>query len=64
MNTPTDVRALHAARQNVQAARARLQRAALNSGAWYDARASLNFWESRAALAATHQPPPEHQPCK
>jgi hypothetical protein len=43
---------LEQARDNAQAARIRLQSAPLNSGAWFDARASLMFWEARAAVHA------------
>jgi hypothetical protein len=45
---------LEQARRNAQAARIRLQGSTLNSGAWYDARASLMFWESRAAVHAAN----------
>ena len=47
---------LEQARRNAQAARIRLQDATANSGAWYDARASLHFWEARAAVLRTDAP--------
>lgn len=47
---------LEQARNNAQAARIRLAGAVLNSGSWYDARASLHFWESRAAVLRSEAP--------
>jgi hypothetical protein len=44
------------ARRNCAAARIRLQNAPLNSGAWLDAKASLAFWEARAAVYAAVDP--------